>query len=153
MQQLTIFDIFSQYDSYIPCGYTEDMSVVGRKLYFTELAGMIGKKVVVSSGEYYKVVKIMEYHKGSDRIYKQVRELPNDVLQYEERINDYIYDCVGQRKAMACYELETTCDRVGYADKEKINVSNCWESEMYCNNGRYKPLNDIADTFYELNMV
>lgn len=153
MEQMSIFDILSLPVDEIPCGHTENMAVVGRKLYFTELAGMIGKKVVVSSGEYYKVVKIIEYHKDSDRIYKQVRKLPDDVLQYAERINDYIYDCVGQRKAMACYELETTCDRVGYADKEKLSVSNCWESEMYCNNGRYKPLNDIADTFYELNMV
>ena len=153
MEQMSIFDMLSVPVKDIPCGYVEDMSVIGRELYFTELAEMIGKKVVVSSGSNYKVVKIMEYHKDSDRIYKQIKKLPEDTLQYAERINDYIHDVVGQKKDMACYILETTCDRVGYADKEKLSGSNCWESEMYCSNGRYKPLNDTNDTFYELKMV
>lgn len=156
MEQLSIFDVFGIKDDKprdIPCGYLDDESLVGRELQFSELEGMIGKKVIISSNVGYKVVRIETYIKDHDEVYKKVRPIPEGCLQYGEYVNGYIHDIVGEKKAMECYELAYSCDRVGFADFEQCKGSRGWISEMYCNNGRHEPIDGPnADTFYELNI-
>ena len=156
MKQMTIFDIIPENIRNIPCGYTDDMSLIGRELRFDELKNLIGKKCIICSPRQsaidYMVIKITDYWVDCDKVYKQVRELPEGCLQYSDRVNDYIHDVCGQKEAMDCYELDYTCDRVGYVNKDKNTVSDHFLSEMYCSNGRYEPVNSFADTFYELNI-
>lgn len=157
MKQITIFDIIPETTRDIPCGYIDDISLIGRELRFNELQGMIGKKVVICSPRQsaidYAVIKITDYWVDCDKVYKQVRPLPEGCLRYGERVNDYIHDVCGQKEAMDCYELDYTCDRVGYVDKDKNNQSDHFVSEMWCKNGRFDPMNEYADTFYELNVL
>lgn len=156
MKQITIFDIIPDEKKEVPCGYTEDLSLIGRELRFNELQGMIGKKVVICSPRQsavdYKVIRITDYWVDHDKVYKMVRPIPEGCLSYSDRVNDYIHDVCGQKEAMDCYELDYICDRVGFVDKDKNNQSDHFLSEMYCKNGRFDPMNEYADTFYELNI-
>lgn len=154
MKQITIFDIIEVPIKDIPCGYIDDMSLIGRELRFNELKNLIGKKCVIAcprqSAIDYKVIKIMDYWEDHDKIYRQVKPLPENCLHYSDRVNGYIHDVVGQDIAMECYEVEAICDRVGYADQDKYQQSNSWVSEMYCSNGRFEPIAAYSETFYEL---
>lgn len=154
MKQMTIFDIIPETTRDIPCGYIDDISLIGRELRFNELQGMIGKKVLLCSPRQsaidYKVIKITDYWVDCDKVYKMVRPIPEGCLHYSDRVNDYIHDVCGQKEAMDCYELDYICDRVGFVDKDKNNQSDHFLSEMYCRNGRFDPMNEYADTFYEL---
>lgn len=156
MKQMTIFDIIPETTRNIPCGYTDDMSLIGRELRFDELKNLIGKKCIICSPRQsaidYMVIKITDYWVDCDKVYKQVRELPEGCLHYGDRVNDYIHDVCGQKEAMDCYELDYICDRVGFVDKDKNSQSDHFISEMYCRNGRYDPKDKYADTFYELNV-
>ena len=49
MKQMTIFDIIPENTRNIPCGYTDDMSLIGRELRFDELKNLIGKKCIICS--------------------------------------------------------------------------------------------------------
>ena len=158
MEQLSIFDIIEPIPSDIPCGYIEDLRIIGRQLRFVELKDMIGKKCVMLTNSCYpggyKVVRITEYFVDSDKVYKRIRPLPENAMRYADRVNDYIHDIVGQKEAMDCYELDYICDRIGYSDNERYKNSNSWVSEMYCLGGRFEPLEtSIISTFYELNML
>lgn len=156
MKQMTIFDIIPETARNILCGYTDDVSLIGRELRFDELKNLIGKKCIICSPRQsaidYKVIKITDYWTDCDKVYKMVRKLPEGCLQYGDWVNDYIHDVCGQKEAMGCYELDYTCDRVGYVDKDKNNQSDHFLSEMYCKNGRFDPVDGYADTFYELNV-
>ena len=158
MYQMTIFDIIEGPKKEIPCGYIkeEDETIlVGRELRFNELQRMIGKKVILCSPRQsavdYKVIRITDYWSDCDKVYKMVRSIPEGCLHYSDRVNDYIHDVCGQKEAMDCYELDYICDRVGFVDKDKNNKSDHFLSEMYCKNGRFDPMDEYADTFYELN--
>lgn len=155
MKQITIFDIIPDEKKEVSCGYTEDLSLIGRELRFNELQGMIGKKVLLCSPRQsavdYKVIRITDYWVDHDKVYKMVRPIPEGCLHYSDRVNDYIHDVCGQKEAMDCYELDYICDRVGFVDNDKQKQSDHFLSEMYCKNGRFNPMNEYADTFYELN--
>lgn len=155
MKQITIFDILEPDTKEVPCGYIDDLSLIGRELRFSELKDMIGKKCIVTnhteSQKCYKVVKIIAYFVDCDKVYKQVRELPENDIGYGDKVNDYIHDVVGIKECMDCYEVDYICDRVAFTDKENGKEANCWVSEMYCSNGRFEPLyGKLGDTFYEL---
>lgn len=154
-KQITIFDIIEQpVKKEPPCGYIDDLLLIGRELQFQELKDMIGKKCIVSSSTAsnigFKVIRIFDYFENSGSVYKRVRELPEGCMRYGEYVNDYIYEKCGQKEAMKCYEKAYTCDKVGYSDNERCKASNSWVSEMYCRNGRHDPINGFAETFYEL---
>ena len=157
MKQISIFDILEPIKTEIPCGYIDNIALIGRELRFNELQTMINEKCLIAMPRAgaidYKVVKIMGYWKDCDKVYKRVRKLPENCLHYGERVNEYVHDICGQKEAMVCYEEEYTCDRVGYTDSERCKTSNSWVSEMYCSNGRYKPITDYAESFYELIML
>ena len=158
MKQLTIFDIIEQPKTEPPCGYIDDLLLIGRELQFTELESMIGKKVIITSGTVssiaYKVIRITDYHKDSDTVYKRVRELPEGKMYYPDYVNDYIHDICGIKECMDCYEVAYTCDRVAFTDNDRCKGSNGGVSEMYCRNGRHEPIGGFSDseTFYELNI-
>lgn len=158
MKQMSIFDIIPETTRNIPCGYLEEdqYHLIGRELSFPELKDMIGKKVICTvhteSNTWYKVYKVVDYFVDSDKVYKQVRELPEGCLHYGDYVNDYIHDVCGQKEAMDCYEIDYTCDRVALSDDNRKNQANAWVSEMYCKNGRFDPVDGYADTFYELNV-
>lgn len=158
MKQMTIFDIIEGPKKEIPCGYLEEdqYHLIGRELSFSELKDMIGKKVICTAHtenhKWYKVYKVIDYFVDSDKVYKRVRELPENTLKYSDKVNDYIHDVCGQKEAMDCYEIDYTCDRVALSDDNRKNQANAWVSEMYCRNGRHDPINGFAETFYELNI-
>lgn len=158
MKQLTIFD-FLPAKQEIPCGYIEEhdeISLIGRELRFTELKDMIGEKCIVSvtteSRRWYKVIKIVDYWENHDKIYKQVRDLPENDIGYPERVNDYIHDVCGIKECMDCYEIDYICDRIAYTDKENGKEAKGWVSESWCSNGRFEPLSETTETFYEINI-
>lgn len=156
MKQMTIFDIIEEPNKEPLCGYLkeEEYNLIGRQLSFQELKNMIGKKCIVTahteSHKWYKVIKIVDYFIDCDKVYKQVRDLPENDIGYGDRVNDYIHDVVGIKECMDCYEVEYICDRVAYTDKEKTKEANSWVSEMYCSNGRFEPITTSSTTFYEL---
>lgn len=157
MYQMTIFDIIKRTVKDIPCGYIkeeDETALVGRELSFTELKNMIGKKCIVSatteSRRWYKVIKIIDYFEGCDKIYKQVRELPENDIGYGERVNDFIHDVVGIKDCMDCYEVDYVCDRVAYTNKDNSKKAEGWVSESWCSGGRFKPLDGPTEGFFEL---
>lgn len=159
MSQISIFEAFADLvpvEDRVPFGTLEDENLIGRELRFKELKDFVGKKVVLVSEQpytdHYSVVKITKFWEEADAIYKRVRELPERWANtYEDRVNDYIHDHCGAREAMACYELECTCDSVSYARKERELSGDCGVSEMYCSNGRCTPLwSKFLCTFHEL---
>lgn len=156
MQQISIFDLIEITHKDIPCGYIkeEDESIlVGRELRFSELKDMIGKKCLVSatteSRRWYKVVKILTYKEDCDKIYKQVRELPENDIGYGEYVNEFIHDVVGIKECMDCYEVDYTCDRVGFANNDKRKEPDGWVSESWCSGGRFKTYG-TTEAFFEL---
>ncbi len=143
MQQLTIFD-FLPAKKEIHCGYIkeeDENSLIGRELRFTELKNMIGEKCIVSvttqSRRWYKVIKIVDYWENHDKIYKQVRDLP---------------DVCGIKECMDCYEIDYICDLIAYTDKENGKEAKGWVSESWCSNGRFNPVSGTTETFYEINI-
>ena len=155
MKQMTIFDIIEKPKKEPPCGYIDDLLLVGRELRFQELKNMIGKKVVCSvsteSHTWYKVYKVIDYFEEHDKFYKQVRKLPENSIGYGQIVNDYIHDVVGIKECMDCYELSFICDRVVLSDSNLNDKANAWVSEAYCSNGRFKANTfDYPETFYEL---
>ena len=156
MQQISIFDLIEITHKDIPCGYIkeeDESTLVGRELRFTELKDMIGKKCLVSatteSRRWYKVVKILTYTEDCDKIYKQVRELPENDIGYGEYVNEFIHDVVGIKECMDCYEVDYTCDRVGFANKDKSKEPDGWVSESWCSGGRFKT-HGTTEAFFEL---
>ena len=154
MKQITIFDIIPETTRYIPCGYIDDMALIGPELRFNELKNMVGKKCIIcssrQSGRDYAVIRIIKYFENSDKVYKRVRDLPDNQIGYGEFVNDYIHDVVGIKECMNSYEIAYICDRVAFTRKENNKEADNWLSEMYCSNGRYNPINEYANTFYEL---
>ena len=139
MKQIDIFDILpKQLPLDVPCGYIDDPDLVGGVIPFTHLKNYIGKKVVKVYESGYKVYKVIEYIENCDTYYKRVRPLPDNALHYGEIVNEYIHDVVGQKEAMACYDIAFICDRVALSDKEGSNQANSWISEAYCKFGRYE---------------
>ena len=74
MNQMTIFDIIEQpVKKEPPCGYIDDLLLIGRELKFQELKDMIGKKCIVSSSTAsnisFKVIRIIDYHEDCDTVY------------------------------------------------------------------------------------
>ena len=157
MKQISIFDILPMIKTDIACGYIDNLALIGRELRFYELKTMINKKCLLArphqNSVIYAVVRITDYWEDCDKIYKQIKPLPENCLRYGDRVNDYIHDIVGQKEAMACYEEECTCDRVGYSDNDHFKKGNCSVSEMYCSNGRFKPIIEYSESFYELIML
>ena len=129
-------------------GYTEDHSVIGERLHFTDLKDMIGEKVVTTCGNWYKVVKITEYYEECEKIYKRVRELPASDIGYGEYVNSYIHDVCGIGECMDCYEVAYICDRVRYSDRDSDNTGGCTACEAYCDQGRYQPITSDLQKFY-----
>lgn len=158
MKQISIFDILERPKENIPCGYLkeEQYYLIGKKISFSQLKDLIGKKVICSvsteSNTWYKVYKVIDYYEDQDKFYKQVRELPENPIGYGQIVNDYIHDVVGIKECMDCYELDFTCDRVALCDSNLNDKANAWVSEAYSNNGRYKVDLDYPETFYELNI-
>lgn len=154
MKQITIFDIIPDENKEQQCGYIDDLSLIGRELSFNELKEMIGKKVVIcaprQSATDYKVIKVTSYWTDCDRIYKRVRPLPAGCLNYSNQVNDYVHDVCGQKEAMACYELDYTCDRIGYVTKDNKNSPDHFVSEAWCRNGRFETQDEFPYSFYEL---
>ena len=58
-------------------------------------------------------------------------------MKYSEIVNEYIYNVVGQKEAMACYDVAFVCDRVALSDKDGDKKANAWISEAYCGGGRF----------------
>lgn len=151
MEQLTIFDVLpAEKPKDIPCGYIEDLSLVGKEIAFNDLKNYIGRKIVKADGFQFKVYTMLEYYENTDTFYKRVRPLPENQMQYGEIVNEYIHDVVGIKECMACYEPYFTCDRVGLSDKEGSKQVNSWVSEGYCSNGRYEATGGFTYTFHEL---
>lgn len=159
MKQITIFDVLESIEGKktdVPCGYIDDLSLIGRELKFQELKDMIGKKCILTyateSHTWYKVIRITEYFENSDKVFRQVRDIPEGHLQYGDCINEYIHDVVGDKESMDCYEIDHICDRVGFVDQDKLKKSNSWLSEMYCSGGRWDPPSYLlfSEHFYEL---
>ena len=143
MQQIDIFDILpKQLPLDVPCGYIDDPDLVGEQIPFTDLRNYIGKKVVKVYEGGYKVYRVIEYIEQSDTFYKRVRPLPDTAMKYSEIVNEYIYNVVGQKEAMACYEPYFTCDRVALSDKDGDKKANAWISETNTTSSRF----DIGDT-------
>ena len=138
MNQLSLFDILpKQLPLDVPCGYISDPDLVGEQIPFTDLRNYVGKKVVKAYEGGYKVYKVIEYIEQSDTFYKRVRPLPDTAMKYGEIVNEYIHDVVGQKEAMACYDVAFVCDRVALSDKEGDKKANAWISEAYCGGGRF----------------
>ena len=138
MNQLSLFDILpKQLPLDVPCGYISDPDLVGEQIPFTDLRNYVGKKVVKAYEGGYKVCKVIEYIEQSDTFYKRVRPLPDTAMKYSEIVNEYIHDVVGQKEAMACYDVAFVCDRVALSDKDGDKKANAWISEAYCGGGRF----------------
>lgn len=127
MKQITIFDVLESIEGKktdVPCGYIDDLLLIGRELKFQELKNMIGKKCILTyateSHTWYKVIRITEYFENSDKVFRKVRDIPEGHLQYEDCINEYIHDVVGDKESMDCYEIDHICDRVGFVDQDKL---------------------------------
>lgn len=157
MKQLSFFDLLEPEDEIkkeVPYGYLDDLSLVGRELKFTELKDLVGQKCILSTtsarGTTYKVVKITSYWENCDKVYHQVKPLPEGCIAYGDKVNGYIHDVVGQKEAMECYELSYVCDRVAFTDSDrKQDINKMCVSEAYCSNGRYEPLwLSSAESFY-----
>ena len=157
MKQLTIFDVIAdvkpkEKPKDIPCGYTEDTSIVGSAIPFTELKNYIGKKVIKSDGRNYKVYQVIEYFESCDTFYKRVKPLPDNDIGYGEIVNEYIHDVCGIKECMSCYEPAFKCDRIALSDNGG-KTANSWISEAYCSNGRFRIDNDYPYTFYEIRQM
>lgn len=161
MKQLSFFDLLEPEDigtKEVPYGYLEDLSLVGRELKFTELKDMVGQKCLLArhsaTGTSYRVVKITEYWENCDKVYKQVRPLPEGIaVRYGDMVNGYIHDVVGIKEAMECYELSYVCDRVAFTDSDRKQDFNKYcVSESYCSNSRFEPI-DCYESFYILSDV
>jgi len=153
VKQIDIFEIIpKQLPIDVPCGYIDDPDLVGKEISFPDLKNYIGKKIVKSYEQGYKVYKVIEYIENSDSYYKRVKPLPDNALRYGEYVNEYIYNVVGQKEAMACYEKAFSCDRVALSDKEGSEQANAWVSEAYCKSEKYTMFSDnFANyTFHEL---
>ena len=154
MNQLSLFDILpKQLPLDVPCGYINDPNLVGEQIPFTDLRKYIGKKVVKVYEGGYKVYKVIEYIEQSDTFYKRVRPLPDTAMKYGEIVNEYIYNVVGQKEAMACYDVAFVCDRVALSDKDGDKKANAWISEAYCGGGRFNEVYSQycnACSFHEL---
>ena len=151
MNQIDIFDLIpKQLPKDVPCGYIDDNDLVGKEIAFPDLKNYIGKKIVKKFETGLKVYKVIEYIENSDTYYKRVRPLPDNALHYGEIVNEYIHDVVGQKEAMACYELAFTCDRVALSDKEGSNQANAWISETHTTSSRYNIGDCNACSLHEL---
>jgi hypothetical protein len=138
MKQLTIFDVLpDDKPKTIPCGYTQDRSIVGKAIPFTELKNYIGRKIIKIENGNYKVLKVIEYIENSDTFWKRFKELPDNSLHYGDVVNSYIHDVCGIKECMSCYKPFFTCDRAELSDKENSDTANCYLSEAYCETGRF----------------
>ena len=114
--------------STLPLNDYVDKKNVGKVIPFQRLIDYIGRKVVIGmpwqSGTAYRLVMITSYQKNADHSY---------------RLN----------KKTGEYEVEHTYDRIGYSDDKRRHKENAWVGEISCTNGRFKPLFEYPECFYE----
>ncbi len=122
--QISLYDIFSQD---VALDWT-DASHKGTMIPFQNLNDYIGKRVVIEmpreSAVDYKVVMIKSYRKNADHSY---------------RFN----------KATGEYVISHTYDKVGFSDDKRRFKENSWVGEIFCSNGRWKPIYAYPECFYE----